>query len=126
MALTITGIDELTARIASTHQSSPRTLDLAMNDTADAIMLKAMKEVPVAQGILRDSIGTDLSQTLHKIIYAKADYASKIEYGEPIGGDPATQGDKGRAEPPGPRPYMRPAFQTESKRLNEFYEKRKG
>ena len=97
-----------------------------MNDTADAIMLKAMKEVPVAQGILRDSIGTDLSQTLHKIIYAKADYASKIEYGEPIGGDPATQGDKGRAEPPGPRPYMRPAFQTESKRLNEFYEKRKG
>ena len=126
MALTITGIDELTARIASTHQTSPRTLDLAMNDTADAIMLKAMKEVPVAQGILRDSIGTDLSQTLHKIIYAKADYASKIEYGEPIGGDPATQGDKGRAEPPGPRPYMRPAFQTESKRLNEFYEKRKG
>jgi len=126
MALTIKGIDELTARIASTHQSSPRTLDLAMNDTADAIMLKAMKEVPVAQGILRDSIGTDLSQTLHKIIYAKADYASKIEYGEPIGGDPATQGDKGRAEPPGPRPYMRPAFQTESKRLNEFYEKRKG
>ena len=126
MALTITGIDELTARIDSTHQSSPRTLDLAMNDTADAILLKAMKEVPVAQGILRDSIGTDLSQTLHKIIYAKADYASKIEYGEPIGGDPATQGDKGRAEPPGPRPYMRPAFQTESKRLNEFYEKRKG
>ena len=126
MALTITGIDELTARIASTHQTSPRTLDLAMNDTADAIMLKAMKEVPVAQGILRDSIGTDLSQTLHKIIYAKADYASKIKYGEPIGGDPATQGDKGRAEPPGPRPYMRPAFQTESKRLNEFYEKRKG
>ena len=126
MALTITGIDELTAKINSTHQSSPRTLDLAMNDTADAIMLKAMKEVPVAQGILRDSIGTDLSQTLHKIIYAKADYASKIEYGEPIGGDPATQGDKGRAEPPGPRPYMRPAFQTESKRLNEFYEKRKG
>ena len=125
MALTITGIDELTARINSTHKSSPRTLDLAMNDTADAIMLKAMKEVPVAQGILRDSIGTDLSQTLHKIIYAKADYASKIEYGEPIGGDPATQGDKGRAEPPGPRPYMRPAFQTESKRLNEFYEKRK-
>ena len=126
MAVTITGIDELTARINSTHKSSPRTLDLAMNDTADAIMLKAMKEVPVAQGILRDSIGTDLSQTLHKIIYAKADYASKIEYGEPEGGDPATQGDKGRAEPPGPRPYMRPAFQTESKRLNEFYEKRKG
>jgi len=126
MALTITGIDELTAKINSTHQSSPRTLDLAMNDTADAIMLKAMKEVPVAQGILRDSIGTDLSQTLHKIIYAKADYASKIEYGEPIGGDPATQGDKGRAEPPGPRPYMRPAFQTEKKRINEFYEKRKG
>ena len=126
MAVTITGIDELTARINSTHKSSPRTLDLAMNDTADAIMLKAMKEVPVLTGTLRQSIGTDLSQTLHKIIFASADYASKIEYGEPIGGDPATQGDKGRAEPPGPRPYMRPAFQTEKKRINEFYEKRKG
>ena len=124
MAVTITGIDELTARINITHQSSPRTLDFAMNDTADAIMLKAMKEVPVAQGILRDSIGTDLSQTLHKIIFASADYASKIEYGEPEGGDPATQDE--RADPPGPRPYMRPAFQTEKKRINEFYEKRKG
>ena len=78
MPLTITGIDELTAKINSTHQSSPRTLDLAMNDTADAIMLKAMKEVPVLTGTLRQSIGTDLSQTLHKIIYAKADYASTI------------------------------------------------
>ena len=126
MALTITGIDELTARIASTHQTSPRTLDLAMNDTADAILLKALKLVPVASSTLKNSIKHDLSQTLHKIIFASADYASKIEYGEPIGGDPATQGDKGRAEPPGPRPYMRPAFQTESKRLNEFYEKRKG
>tara|TARA_R100000656_G_scaffold44900_1_gene36692 strand:+ start:130 stop:504 length:375 start_codon:yes stop_codon:yes gene_type:complete len=124
MALTITGIDELTARINITHQSSPRTLDLAMNDTADAIMLKAMKEVPVLTGTLRQSIGTDLSQTLHKIIFASADYASKIEYGEPEGGDPATQDE--RADPPGPRPFMRPAFQTEKKRINEFYEKRKG
>ena len=124
MAVTITGIDELTARINSTHKSSPRTLDLAMNDTADAIMLKAMKEVPVLTGTLRQSIGADLSQTLHKIIFASADYASKIEYGEPEGGDPATQGE--RADPPGPRPYMRPAFQTEKKRINEFYEKRKG
>ena len=123
MALTITGIDELTARIASTHQSSPRTLDLAMNDTADAIMLKAMKEVPVLTGTLRQSIGTDLSQTLHKIIFASADYASKIEYGEPEGGDPATQDE--RADPPGPRPFMRSAFQTEKQRINEFYEIRK-
>ena len=119
MALTITGIDELTARIASTHQSSPRTLD-----TADAIMLKAMQLVPVATNVLRNSIGTDLSGYQHKIVFANADYASKIEFGEPIGGNPATQDDPERAEPPGPRPFMRPAFQTESKRLTEFYEKR--
>ena len=98
---------------------------MALNDTADAILLKAMDLVPVRKGILKDSIGTDLQQFLHKIVFAKADYASKIEFGEPIGGDPKTQNDPERAEPPGPRPFMRPAFQTELKRLTEFYEKRK-
>ena len=125
MAITVTGLDELSAKITATKKTIPKKLDLAMNDTADAILLKAMDLVPVRKGILKDSIGTDLQQFLHKIVFAKADYASKIEFGEPIGGDPKTQNDPERAEPPGPRPFMRPAFQTESKRLTEFYEKRK-
>lgn len=125
MAITVTGLDELSAKITATKKTVPKKLDLAMNDTADAIMLKAMRLVPVATNVLRNSIGTNLEGFQHKIIYANADYASKIEFGEPIGGNPATQDDPERAEPPGPRPFMRPAFQTESKRLTEFYEKRK-
>ena len=125
MAITVTGLDELSARISASKKTIPDTLDLAMNDTADAILLKAMSLVPVRRGILKDSIGTDLTGYQHKIVFAKADYASKIEFGEPIGGNPATQDDPERAEPPGPRPFMRPAFQTESKRLTEFYDKRK-
>ena len=124
MAITVTGLDELSAGITASKKTIPDTLDLAMNDTADAILLKAMSLVPVRRGILKDSIGTDLTGYQHKIVFAKADYASKIEFGEPIGGNPATQDDPERAEPPGPRPFMRPAFQTESKRLTEFYEKR--
>ena len=127
ITVTVTGLDELSARIVSTKKTVPDTLDLAMNDTADAIMLKAMRLVPVDKGVLRNSIGTDLSGYHHKIIYANADYASKIEYGADynehgIGGDPATQDE--RADPPGPRPFMRPAFQTEKERLTEFYDKR--
>jgi hypothetical protein len=123
MAITVTGLDELSAKITATEKTIPKKLDLAMNDTADAIMLKAMRLVPVDKGVLRNSIGTNLEGFQHKIIYANADYANKIEYGEPIGGDPKTQDE--RADPPGPRPFMRPAFQTEKKRLTEFYEKRK-
>ena len=122
ITVTVTGLDELSARIVSTKKTVPDTLDLAMNDTADAIMLKAMRLVPVDKGVLRNSIGTDLSGYHHKIIYANADYASKIEFGEPIGGDPETRDE--RADPPGPRPFMRPAFQTEKERLTEFYDKR--
>ena len=125
MAITVTGLDELSAKITTTKKTIPNKLDLAMNDTADAIMLKAMRLVPVATSTLRNSIGTDLQKFQHKIIYANADYANKIEYGEPIGGDPKTQNDPKTAVPPGPRPFMRPAFDTESKRLTEFYERRK-
>ncbi len=88
MAITVTGLDELSAKITATKKTIPKKLDLAMNDTADAIMLKAMRLVPVATNVLRNSIGTNLQGFQHKIIYANADYANKIEYGEPIGGNP--------------------------------------
>lgn len=122
-AVTITGIDELRKKISGYSKKTEKVVDKAMNDTADAILLEAMRLVPVATSTLRNSIGTNL-EYLHKIIYADADYAKDIEFGEPIGGNKKTQNHPKRATPTGPRPFMRPAFQTQSPRLKEFYEKR--
>ena len=124
MAIVVKGLTELTAKIKSTKNTIPDQLDLAMNDTADAILLEALRLVPVATGVLKQSIKHDLSERFRKIIFANADYASKIEFGEPIGGNPKTQNDPKRATPTGPRPYMRPAFDTQSKRLEDFYKRR--
>jgi len=124
MAIVIKGLTELTAKIESTKNTIPDKLDLAMNDTADAILLEALRLVPVASGVLKQSIKHDLSERLRKIIFANADYASKIEFGEPIGGNPKTQKHPKRATPTGPRPFMRPAFDTQSKRLKDFYKRR--
>ena len=125
MSIVIKGLTELTAKIETTKHTIPDKLNLAMNDTADAILLEALRLVPVATSVLKQSIKHDLSEHLRKVIFASADYASKIEFGEPIGGNPKTQNDPKRATPTGPRPFMRPAFDTQSKRLKEFYEKRK-
>tara|TARA_R100001530_G_scaffold114353_1_gene81304 strand:- start:172 stop:549 length:378 start_codon:yes stop_codon:yes gene_type:complete len=125
MAIIIKGLTELTAKIEMTKKTIPDKLDLAMNDTADAILLEALRLVPVASSILKQSIKHDLSERLRKVIFASADYASKIEFGEPIGGNPKTHNHPKRATPPGPRPFMRPAFDTQSKRLKEFYDRRK-
>ena len=124
MAIVVKGLTELTANIKATKNTIPDQLDLAMNDTADAILLEALRLVPVATGGLKQRIKHDLSERFRKIIFANADYASKIEFGEPIGGNPKTKDDPKRATPTGPRPYMRPAFDTQSKRLKEFYDKR--
>lgn len=124
MAIVVKGLTELTASIKTTKKTIPDQLDLAMNDTADAILLEALRLVPVATSVLKQSIKHDLSERFRKIIFANADYASKIEFGEPIGGNPKTQNDPKRATPTGPRPYMRPAFDTQSKRLEEFYKRR--
>ena len=124
MAIVVKGLTELTAKIKSTKNTIPDQLDLAMNDTADAILLEALRLVPVATSVLKQSIKHDLSERFRKIIFANADYASKIEFGEPIGGNPKTKDDPKRATPTGPRPYMRPAFDTQSKRLEDFYRRR--
>jgi len=125
MAIVVKGLTELTAKIEATKNIIPDKLDLAMNDTADAILLEALRLVPVATGTLKQSIGHDLSKRLRKIIFANADYAYDIEFGEPIGGNKKTQDHPKRATPTGPRPFMRPAFDTQSPRLKEFYNRRK-
>ena len=122
-AVTVTGIDELRKKISGYSKKTEKIVDKAMNDTADAVLLEAMRLVPVASGTLKNSIGTNL-EYLHKIIYADADYAKDIEFGEPIGGNKKTQNHPKRATPTGPRPFMRPAFQTQAPRLKEFYKKR--
>ena len=67
---------------------------------------------------------TELTASIKTTKKTIPDYASKIEFGEPIGGNPKTQDDPKRATPTGPRPYMRPAFDTQSKRLEDFYKRR--
>ncbi len=117
MAIELKGADELRARVVAKKGTNPKLLDWAMDDTADAILLKAMRLVPVLKGILRGSMLVK-AEYLKKRIVVQANYAASIEFGEPVGGNSPKEG---RAVPPGPRPYLRPAFHTESKRVEEFY-----
>ena len=129
MRFKITGTEKLKAKLLRWKKAKPKILDAAMDDTADAVMAKASDLVPVDTGFLKRSIGTKL-QPFHKRIVVTAPYASWIEFGKPIGGKTKTKWKKGQGQVPrdtvplGPRPYLRPAFDTETKRLEEFYEKR--
>jgi len=117
MKIKFEGKEKLKAKLLKWKETKPKVLDAAMDDTADAVMAEASRLVPVDTGFLMRSIGIKLQPFYKKIVVA-APYASYIEFGEPIGTGPKT------TVPQGPRPYLRPAFQTQTKRLEEFYEKR--
>ena len=85
---------------------------MALDDTADAMSLEAQRIVPVDTGRLRGSINVK-KEYLSKVIGTNVEYAAFVEYGSPEGTGPNG----------GPKPYMRPAFENNKKRVAEFFVK---
>ena len=112
MGIEIKGDEEFKALLQSLAQKYPGVLDMALDDTADAISLKAQQTVPVDTGRLRASINVKREE-LKKTIGTNVEYASFVEFGSPIG-----TGENG-----GPMPYLRPAFETNKGRVSEFFMK---
>ena len=129
MKIKFEGKEKLKAKLIKWKNTKPKILDAAMDDTADAVFAEANRLCPVDTGFLRRSIGLKL-KPFHKKIVVAAPYAKWIEFGKPIGGTTRYKWKKGKGKvprdtvPKGPRPYLRPAFQTQTKRLEDFYEKR--
>ena len=93
----------------------PEVLDMALDDTADAISLAAQRIVPVDTGRLRSSINVR-REYLAKTIGTNVEYAAFVEFGTPIG----------TGENCGPMPFLRPAFETNKGRVSEFFLKNLG
>jgi hypothetical protein len=96
-------------KIAESH---PLVLDQALDDTADAISLAAQRIVPVDTGRLRGSINVK-RKNLRKTIGTNLEYAAFVEFGSPMGSGPNG----------GPKPYLRPAFENNHRRVAEFFKK---
>ena len=90
----------------------PDVLDMALDDTADAISLEAQRIVPVDTGRLRGSINVK-REFLVKVIGTNVEYAAYVEYGSPEGTGPNG----------GPSPYLRTALENNKKRVAEFFVK---
>ncbi len=125
MPIVVRGLKAFWTRLNNAGPRRRKALDLALDDTADAIHWKASELVPVLQGFLRRSIIVRRSPLRKRVVVA-SDYAAWIEFGLPVGGTSPAEfqygKDKGkpRGRPMGPRPFLRPAFDTESKRLKKF------
>ena len=115
MGIEIRGDEEFKALLKKLSDKYPGVLDMALDDTADAISLKAQQIVPVDTGRLRASINVKREE-LKKTIGTNVEYASFVEFGSPIG-----TGENG-----GPMPYLRPAFETNKGRVSEFFLKNLG
>jgi len=112
MGITIKGGDKFQSTLQKIAEKHPEVLDLALDDTADAISLDAQRMVPVDTGRLRASINVKRDY-LVKVIGTNVEYAAFVEYGSPEGTGPNG----------GPKPYMRPAFENNKKRVAEFFVK---
>ena len=112
MGIEIRGDDEFKALLKNLMDKYPGVLDMALDDTADAISLKAQQIVPVDTGRLRASINVKREE-LKKTIGTNVEYATFVEFGTPVG-----TGENG-----GPMPYLRPAFETNKGRITEFFMK---
>ena len=112
MGIRIKGGDKFKATLQKLAEDRPDVLDMALDDTADAMSLEAQRIVPVDTGRLRASINVKRDY-LVKTIGTNVEYASFVEFGFPIG-----TGENG-----GPMPYLRPAFETNKGRVSEFFMK---
>ena len=110
MGIRITGGDKFKNLLKELQENYPDVLDLALDDTADAMSLTAQRIVPVDTGRLRASINVK-REYLSKVIGTNVEYAPFVEYGQPEGTGPNG----------GPSPYMRPAFESNKKRVAEFF-----
>ena len=99
MGITIKGGDDFRKKLQQLMQQYPDVLDMALDDTADAISLDAQRTVPVDTGRLRGSINVK-REYLKKRIGTNLEYAAFVEFGTPIGTGPHG----------GPQPYLRPAM----------------
>ena len=110
MSIRIKGGDKFKAILQKLAEDRPDVLDMALDDTADAISLEAQRIVPVDTGRLRASINVK-REYLSKVIGTNVEYAAYVEYGSPEGTGPNG----------GPSPYLRPAFENNKKRVSEFF-----
>lgn len=110
MGIRIKGGDAFKNKVKELRDFYPEVLDLALDDTADAMSLEAQRIVPVDTGRLRSSINVKRDY-LVKVIGTNVKYAPHVEYGSPEGTGPNG----------GPKPYMRPAFENNRRRVAEFF-----
>ena len=117
MGIEIRGGDKWRAQLKELMEKYPDVLDFALDDVAAAIHLDAAdKYVPVDEGTLRSSINVK-SEYLRKTVGSAMKYAAYIEFGQPVGTGPSS------TTRPGPRPYLRPAFNNNKDRTAEFFMK---
>jgi len=127
--IVVRGLNTFWKRLNNAGPRRRKALDLALDDTADAIQRKASELVPVLSGFLRRSINVEREPFRKRIVVA-SEYAAWIEFGQPEGGTSPVyfqygkEKGKPRGRPTGPRPFLRPAFDTESKRLRDFLRSR--
>ncbi|MBP02186.1 MAG: hypothetical protein CMM25_05215 [Rhodospirillaceae bacterium] len=110
MAIELRGDKEFKKMLKKLLGQYPDVLDIALEDTADVIALKAQQEVPVDTGRLRSSINVK-REYLSKSIGTNVKYAAHVEYGTPTG-----TGENG-----GPKPYLRPAFNNNKNKVGQFF-----
>ena len=105
MGIEIRGGDAFKAKLQELVNFYPEVLDLALDDTADAISLDAQRMVPVDTGRLRASINVKRDY-LTKVIGTNVEYAPHVEY---------------RTQVQQPQQYLRPSFEKNKKRVAEFF-----
>jgi len=80
MGITIKGGDDFRKKLNEIIEKYPDVMDMALDDTADAISLEAQTIVPVDTGRLRGSINVK-REYLKKTIGTNVEYARHVEYG---------------------------------------------
>ena len=135
MGIRIKGGDKFKAILQKLAEDRPDVLDMALDDTADAMSLGAQRIVPVDTGRLRGSINVK-REYLSKVIGTNVEYARDVEYGtgphEIVAKNKKVLANKKKGiifgrkvKHPGsqPRPFMRTAFENNKKRVAEFFVK---
>ena len=135
MGIKIKGGEKFKSLIQELAEKRQDVMDAALDDTADAMSLEAQRIVPVDTGRLRGSINVK-REYLSKVIGTNVEYATDVEYGsgphEIVAKNKKVLANKKkgiifgrRVKHPGspPRPYLRPAFENNKKRVAEFFVK---
>jgi phage gpG-like protein len=127
MGIKIKGGEKFKSLIQELAEKRPDVMDAALDDTADAMSLEAQRIVPVDTGRLRGSINVK-REFLVKVIGTNVEYATDVEFGSGPHEIVAKNKKKGiifgrKVKHPGsqPRPYMRPAFENNRRRVAEFF-----